>query len=66
MKTKEYLNRIKRGCNEWIYVKGYDGEEPYNTGWRCGSSAGGGINLYCIPCGNKIKKLESKLEREVK
>ena len=66
MEIKEYLERLQKGCNEYIYTGSFNGEEPYNTGWRCGSKVGGGMVLYCQKCNNRIEEVKKGLEKEVK
>lgn len=61
----EQLKILRQGCKEPIYTGSFNGEEPYNTGWRCGSKTEGVI-LYCNSCWKLINKVEGKLEGKVK
>jgi len=65
MKQKEYLKILRQGCRQPIYTGSFDGEQPYDIGWKCGDNADG-IILYCKPCWRLMEKVESKLEKQIK
>jgi len=66
MEIKAYLEELRKGCGNEIYSGSMNGYEEFGTGWKCGEKARHGIILYCKPCWEKIEKLESKLEKELK